>query len=257
MVSAGSTGVPGHPRMGPGLLAPRFHRDHVRHPAAALLASGGLSIRVGGLGRHAVPRHEAGRLPELTIATVRVMTFNILHDSMRSLNPPWSVRRPLVMETIRSTQADVVCLQEVSPRQLEHLSHDLTEYELIPGEPTGLTRFPSGNGLLALVRPIFGDYIDRGEYCPILIRRGGLTCANEGSYRIKSSRAGLAQSWAGSGTPHVITWVNLEGSGRRFTLYNTHLGIVPWNWARTGTELLALLDRDWSGEPQILVGDFN
>jgi len=185
------------------------------------------------------------------------MTFNILHDSMRSLNPPWSVRRPLVMETIRSTQADVVCLQEVSPRQLEHLSHDLTEYELIPGEPTGLTRFPSGNGLLALVRPIFGDYIDRGEYCPILIRRGGLACANEGSDRIKSSRAGLAQSWAGSGMPHVITWVNLEGSGRRFTLYNTHLGIVPWNWARTGTELLTLLDRDWSGEPQILVGDFN
>jgi len=55
----------------------------------------------------------------------------------------------------------------------------------------------------------------------------------------------------------VITWVNLESSGRRFTLYNTHLGIVPWNWARTGTELLTLLDRDWSGEPQILVGDFN
>src|SRR6185503_20599380 len=91
----------------------------------------------------------------------------------------------------------------------------------------------------------------------ILIRRGGPACLGDGSERLASSRAGLGRSWAGSGTPHVVTWAKLEASGRPFTLYNTHLGILPWNWARTGTELLALLDRDWAGDPQILVGDFN
>jgi endonuclease/exonuclease/phosphatase family metal-dependent hydrolase len=186
------------------------------------------------------------------------MTFNILHDSMKSISPSWAARRSGVVATIRSADADAVCLQEVSPRQLDHLSQDLPEFELIPGEPTGLTRVPpSAMGLLALLRPIFGDYIDRGEYCPVLVRRGRLTYLGGGSDHLASSRAGLGQTWAGSGTPHVVTWTRLEASGRSFTLYNTHLGIVPWNWARTGTELLELLDRDWTGEAQILVGDFN
>ena len=186
------------------------------------------------------------------------MTFNVLHDSMKTINPSWTARRSGVMATIRSADADLVCLQEVSPRQLDHLSQDLPEFELIPGEPTGLTRIPaSANGLLAILRPIFGDYIDRGEYCPVLVRRGRLTCLDDGSDRLASSRAGLGQTWTGSGTPHVVTWIKLEASGRPFMLYNTHLGIVPWNWARTGRELLQLLDRDWTGDPQILVGDFN
>ena len=192
------------------------------------------------------------------MAPQRVMTFNVLHDAVRNLSPPWSARRAAVAETIRAADPDVACLQEVSPRQLEHLTEDLPEFDFIPGVPTGLTRVPRfASGLLLLARPILVDFLERGELCPILLRRGRLESLQHGSARLCFSEAGLGPAWADSPTPHVVTWTRVQGSGHTFTLYNTHLGVLPWNWARTGRELLLLLGREWTGEPQILLGDFN
>jgi len=190
---------------------------------------------------------------------MRVMTFNILHDAVRNLTPAWAARRPAVVRTVRDLDPDVACLQEVSVRQLDHLREDLPEYDFIPGVPTGLTRVPRfASGLLGLARPILGDFIDRGELCPVLVRRDRVAAAQHGSARLCFSEAGLGPAWADSPTPHVVTWARLEDStGFKFTIHNTHLGILPWNWARTARELLMLLGRDWNGEPQILVGDFN
>jgi endonuclease/exonuclease/phosphatase family metal-dependent hydrolase len=192
----------------------------------------------------------------------RVMTFNILHDAVRNLCPPWSARRPAVVATIRAEDPDVACLQEVSVRQLEALKDDLPEYEFIRGVPTGLTRVPRfAAGLLGLARPILGDFLDRGELCPVLVRRERLAVADHGSMRMSFSQAGLGPAWADSPTPHVVTWVRLEAVGKKNghvpTVYNTHLGVLPWNWARTAQELLHLLGHTWQGEGQILVGDFN
>ena len=185
----------------------------------------------------------------------RVMTFNILHDAVRNLCPPWSARRPAVVATIRAADPDVACLQEVSMRQLEALKEDLPEYEFIRGVPTGLTRVPRfASGLLG---PILGDFMDRGELCPVLVRKGRLRVADHGSVRMCFSEAGLGPAWADSPTPHVVTWVQLEGDEPVPTVYNTHLGILPWNWSRTARELLLLLGHTWHGEGQVLVGDFN
>lgn len=186
------------------------------------------------------------------------MTFNILHDAVRNLTPPWVARRPAVVRTVRDSDPDVVCLQEVSLRQLDHLMSDLPEYDFIPGVPTGLTRVPRfASGLLGLARPILGDFIDRGELCPVLVRRDRVAVAEHGSAKLCFSEAGLGPAWADSPTPHVVTWARLEGSGPGVTIYNTHLGILPWNWARTARELLLMLGREWNGEAQILMGDFN
>jgi endonuclease/exonuclease/phosphatase family metal-dependent hydrolase len=125
--------------------------------------------------------------------------------------------------------------------------------------PTGLTRVPRfASGLLRLARPILGDFIDRGELCPVLVRRDRVTVAEHGSAKLCFSEAGLGPAWADSPTPHVVTWARLQDSaGFKLTIHNTHLGILPWNWARTARELLILLGRDWNGESQVLVGDFN
>jgi endonuclease/exonuclease/phosphatase family metal-dependent hydrolase len=183
------------------------------------------------------------------------MTFNILHDAVRNLTPLWAVRRPAVVRTIRDADPDIACLQEVSLRQLDHLKEDLPEYDFIPGIPTGVTRAP--RLVTGLLGPILGDFLDRGEVCPVLVRRDRVTVAQHGCARLCFSEAGLGPAWADSPTPHVVTWVRLEGFSPSVTIYNTHLGILPWNWARTARELLLLLGRDWNGETQILVGDFN
>ena len=190
---------------------------------------------------------------------MRVMTFNVLHDAVRNLAAPWVARRGAVAKTIRSADPDVACLQEVSPRQLESLIEILPEYDFIPGIPTGPTRVPRwASGIVVLARPVLGDYVDRGELCPVLVRKGRLSSIEHGSARLSFTQEDLGPAWNDFPTPHVVTWARFEdASGRRFTVHNTHLGILPWNWARTARELLAILGRDWKGEPQILAGDFN
>jgi len=190
---------------------------------------------------------------------MRVMTFNILHDAVRNLAAPWGARRDAVAGTVRGADPDVACLQEVSPRQLDSLMEALPEYDFLPGIPTGPTRVPRwAAGIVVLARPILGDYMDRGELCPILIRKGRLSSVEHGSARLSFTQEGLGPAWDDFPTPHVLTWARLQGgAGSAFTVHNTHLGILPWNWARTAKELLSILGRDWHGEPQILAGDFN
>ncbi len=189
---------------------------------------------------------------------LRVMTFNILHDSVRNFTPAWARRRPLVAETIRSARPDVACLQEVSGRQLEDLAHELPEYEFLQGADSGATRVPAWVlGVAGIARLVLGDFFDRGELCPILLRKGRVSCVQHGSLWVsphgESSEPVLEQS----PTPHVVSWARVEvGSGANFAIYNTHRGLLPWTEARVATRLLAALDGGWD-VPQILVGDFN
>jgi len=190
---------------------------------------------------------------------LRVMTFNILHDSVRNLAAPWERRRPSVVETIRSGRPDVVCLQEVSPRQLEDLARDLEEYEFVPGVPSGATKLiPWLPGLYSIGRLFLGDFFDRGELCPILVRRGRVEVLGHGCVFSPPRHDGSGRAPILSPTPHVVSWARVRvGSGAACAVYNTHRGVTPWTGNRTAGELLAIPDRDWREEPQILVGDFN
>jgi len=190
---------------------------------------------------------------------LRVMTFNILHDSVRNLSPAWKTRRPLVTATIQSADADVVLLQEVSPRQLEDLVLDLPEYEVVPGAMSGGTRFPSwASSLEGIAWHILGDFVGRGEQCPILVRKGRAACLEHGSFWVSPRHDESGRPWYPLPTPHIVTWARIEVStGLICAVYSTHLGILPWTAGHTAKALLAILDRNWSGEPQILAGDFN
>jgi endonuclease/exonuclease/phosphatase family metal-dependent hydrolase len=191
--------------------------------------------------------------------TLRVMTFNVLYDAVRNLVPAWARRRPLVAETIRSAGPDVVCLQEVSHRQLDDLVHDLPEYEFLPGAVSGSTRVPPwAPGVTGIARLILGDFLDRGELCPILLRKGRVSSVQHGSFWVSPDGESSESVLGGSPTPHVVNWARLEaGPGATCTIYNTHRGVLPWNEARTAIELLSTLDRHWKDEPQLLVGDLN
>jgi endonuclease/exonuclease/phosphatase family metal-dependent hydrolase len=193
------------------------------------------------------------------LRALRVMTFNILHDSVRNLTAPWSRRRPFVTETIRSARPDIACLQEVSHRQLEDLALDLAEYEFFQGAESGATTLPHlVSGLGGIARSIFGDFFERGELCPILLLKGHVACVQRGTFWLSPRYEGSKPPRGLLPTPHVANWVRVEvRPGLLCAVYNTHLGLLPWTGRRTANQLLAALDRDWNAEPQILAGDFN
>ena len=203
-----------------------------------------------------------------TSRPLRVMTFNVLHESMRNFNAPWVDRRPIVAETIRSIQPDIACLQEVSARQLEDLTIDLPEYDFIEGSSSGATTLPRwASGMAPVARWILRGFYDAGELCPILLRRGSVHSAKHGSFRLHLEPSGNFLGGVGldlvaqhpARTPHVVNWARVEDSSGQLAcfVYNTHLGLLPWTASGTAKELLERLDQDWNHEAQILAGDFN
>jgi endonuclease/exonuclease/phosphatase family metal-dependent hydrolase len=183
---------------------------------------------------------------------LRITTLNLLHDAVRTLARPWHVRRTPFVECIRALDPDVLCLQEVSARQLEHVRSELTSYEMIEGIATGPIVLPAW--FMPIAQPahwLLRDFFSAGEWCPILMRRGSFSCLASGSLAMPAPSRAF--------TPHAVHWVRAQSADSRtvFEIYNTHLGILPWRERRTARELLAALDAN-RGEPlQILTGDFN
>jgi len=188
--------------------------------------------------------------------TLRITTLNLLHDGIRNLEPAWVERRPAAIAMLRQLAPDVLCLQEVSPRQLDDLRADLPEFEIVPGEPSGATRLA---GWLVPLRPVarawWGDYLAVGERCPILLRKGVVTRIEDGSFALEQHVSRIAMV----ATPHRVTWVRarVAGATSEIVVHNTHLGLVPWRKLKTARRLAAFLDQGWNGTPQFLAGDFN
>jgi endonuclease/exonuclease/phosphatase family metal-dependent hydrolase len=233
---------------------------------------------------------------------VRVLTWNVLHSSVRGRFAPWSRRRPIVVAALRAAEPDLACLQEVSTRQLADLERDLPEFELLGGPASGrstLTAWALGlalaaaagsvalnwraagagarggmleplRGAAAIVallalagwlgaRFLLGDWLERGEHLPILLRRGRFTPLASGGFWISRRPDTAASRLPASPTPHLVTWarVRAAATGWTCTCYSVHLGLVPWHSAATARILLERLDRDWDGGPQLVAGDFN
>jgi endonuclease/exonuclease/phosphatase family metal-dependent hydrolase len=229
---------------------------------------------------------------------LRVLTFNILHSSFRNVAGTWETRRPLVVQTIRDASPDVVCVQEASALQVIDLARDLPGYTVIAGATSGATAastwWLSAAGILALgwilagrsrarsrmrstlriftasgavlsvaalavVRFLQGDFMDRGEHCPILVHAERFASTRHGTFWDSAQPDRPGSMHGGGLRPHIVTWADLtdRATGARYTVYNAHLGIEPWVIPRTAALLRARLDRDRRGWPQILAGDLN
>jgi len=185
------------------------------------------------------------------MSPLRLTTLNVLHDGVRTLARPWSARRAAFAACIHALDPDVLCLQEVSARQLEHVRKDLPAYEMVEGIATGPIVLPAW--FMPIAKPahwLLRDFFSAGEWCPILLRRGSFSLLASGSLVMPPSSRAF--------TPHALHWVRVRArSSTVFEIYNTHLGILPWREARTARELREILDRRRGEAPQILTGDFN
>jgi endonuclease/exonuclease/phosphatase family metal-dependent hydrolase len=186
---------------------------------------------------------------------LRVTTLNLLHDRIRNVSPPWSARRPVAAEMIQRLAPDVLCLQEVSARQLADLGTDLPDYEIVPGVPTGPVRHaPWFGGIAPLARAWMGDFFEFGEHCPILLRRETVERVTDGC-DLEPAPARVRSVL----TPHVVTWVcfRVRATGHTATIHNTHLSILPWRTLAGARRLRDQLDHAWTGALQLVAGDFN
>jgi len=187
---------------------------------------------------------------------LRITTLNLLHDQIRNLSPAWTARRPAAAAMIRTLAPDVLCLQEVSARQLADLRADLPGYEIVAGVPSGPVRFAPWLRLLTpLARAWWGDYFEHGEHCPVLLRRDTVERIADGCGPLEPPPASVRALV----TPHIVTWVRfrIRATGRTAAIHNTHLAILPGRALIGARRLRERLDRTWSGELQFVAGDFN
>jgi len=70
------------------------------------------------------------------------MTWNVLFAAARSPLGPWSVRGPVVRDTVLAAAPDVLCLQEIDPAQVEFARIGIPGYEALLGEANGLSPYP-------------------------------------------------------------------------------------------------------------------
>ena len=194
------------------------------------------------------PSGEASASSSARSASVRIMTFNVLHDDVRTLMPSWRSRREAVAGAIDSARPDVACLQEVSPRQLGDLSLDLGGYQVFPGTLSGgttLTGWTRAGAILG--RFLLGDFFDQGAHCPIFVRNGSGVPIDSRTFRLT----------AHSPTPHIVNWVRIRlPSEALLDVFSAHLGLLRGRTKSVPDGLLRLLDERWNGT-QILAGDFN
>ncbi|MFT5108996.1 MAG: endonuclease/exonuclease/phosphatase family metal-dependent hydrolase [Pseudoalteromonas tetraodonis] len=173
-----------------------------------------------------------------------VVTFNIryLNRNEEGKNH-WRHRKQLVIDAIKSFDADLLGLQESLHQQLQDLQPAVDKY----------TVFGVGRD----------DGKRRGEYSPILFRtdRFKLDPDDSGTFWLSDTPGEIASRTWGNKIPRICTWVRLTDtlSKRSFYVFNTHWDHQSQE-SRLGAAKLIIeriKGRKHPEEPVILMGDFN
>lgn len=191
-----------------------------------------------------------GLLAAVSVNTVTVMSFNIMHDkdSPEHNLGGWDQRKPLVLGTINTAKADVVGLQEAKMYQVEYFVSQMPRYGFV------------GRGREAL---------GGGESVSILYLKDKFELVDSGHFWFSNApdtpgtKGG--EKWGNQSHPRMVTWVRLKvkKTGKSFYAYNTHLDSShdsDGELARArSVELLAqrIAARSNPSEHFIVTGDFN
>lgn len=172
------------------------------------------------------------------VMALTIMTFNLRYASDQPPNA-WPQRRPVVAESLRVVQADIIGTQEGLPDQIADIAHDHPEYARI-----GLGRDAGG----------------RGESATIFYRRDRLSSLQHGHFWLSETpEVPGSRSW-GTSLPRMATWVRFHDhdGGRELYVINTHLDHEMAEARVRGAELICARLSEVDPElPVIITGDFN
>lgn len=173
-------------------------------------------------------------------ASIRVMSFNIRYGAANDGENRWEVRKPLVIETIKRYDPDLLGTQECLPFQEAYLAENLPQYD-------GYAVSREGEGT-------------DGEKCAIFYRKSRFELLDKGSVALSETPEKIGtQSWDSS-LPRIASWVKLRDkkSGKTFTYWNTHFDHRgPESRKEAAKLLVAQMKAATDSGPVVLTGDFN
>lgn len=159
-----------------------------------------------------------------------VLTYNIRYGTAQDGENAWPNRREAVLERLADSKADVIALQEALKFQIDEIQAVLPGYTLV------------GRGR--------DDGKEKGEYSALLIHPR-LRIKESGMFWLSETPDEVAsKSWNTSIT-RVCSWARLEEG---LTVASTHWDHVSDEARLNSGKLIAA---KFSGEPLILMGDFN
>ncbi len=173
-------------------------------------------------------------------ASINIMTFNIRYDNPSDNEFNWNKRKELVTETILSSGADIIGVQEALVNQVIYLDSVLADFDYF------------GRGR--------DDGFHGGEFCPIYY--------NTKKYKLEvgnthwlSETPGVpgSKSWDAACT-RIITWVLLKDlkTEELFYVFNTHFDHESEKARKESAKyILDLLKDSQFQKKLILTGDFN
>lgn len=182
---------------------------------------------------------------------LRIYTNNIRFDN--NYNDPherkWSQRKKLITSSIDfntdSTNANIVCLQEVLHNQLEDILYNLNDYN----ENNDWGYYGIGRT----------DGLTRGEYSPILFKNDEWVILENRTFWLSETPDIPSRGWDAA-LERIVTMITVQSKLNpliKLNFFNTHFdhrGII----ARRKSSLL-IIDRmeNYNNYPSFLCGDFN
>lgn len=167
-----------------------------------------------------------------------VMSFNIrLNTSVDKGVKSWGIRRPLVKDYVISKSADVVCFQEVTVSQKEHIKEDFADsYET----------YWKGR-----------DNTSETEGLAILYKKDRFELVESGVFWLSETPEEMSKGWSAL-YYRICVNVTLRDkiSDKVFTVYNVHLDHISGEARENGIKLVAERAKE-KGNEAIICGDFN
>jgi endonuclease/exonuclease/phosphatase family metal-dependent hydrolase len=171
--------------------------------------------------------------------SMRVASFNIRTALAPDGRHAWPLRRRALLDAVVDLDADVIGLQEAVGFQLRWLLDRLEGYEVVSAGRR--------------------DGRQRGEACPVLVRRSALRIAEHRTRWFGDTPDRPGTKLQGAGFPRIVTTVHLQvppdGRDDEIVVANTHLDHQrAANRTRSATQLARWLE---GKSPTIVLGDLN
>jgi endonuclease/exonuclease/phosphatase family metal-dependent hydrolase len=182
--------------------------------------------------------------PATAAATPRepltVMSFNIRYGTAKDGENEWSARRAMLLDLLRSENADLIGLQEALDFQIDEIVAALPVYAVV-----GVGRDDGG---------------DEGELSAILFRQDRFRVAEAGTFWFSDTPSIPGSATWGNKITRICSWARfIDRDGRGFYHFNVHLDHQSQPSRERSTVLLRgrIDTRAVSSDPVVVTGDFN
>ena len=171
-------------------------------------------------------------------SSIVTATFNLRRDCISDGMNRWRYRKDAVVSMIRSFKADVIGVQELTPKMKKDIENELSEFVFI-----GL---PRSGGITS-------------EHNDLLVRRDKLCVEKAGTFWLSHSPEKVGSKICCALFPRICTTAFLKDSnGKLIRIMNTHFD----NFSKIAREFAAKMIRNkvLDGDnhiPTIVMGDFN